>query len=139
MSLLRDQARRLQERLEYIEDSKIFFDLDSPSSFYSTYVPRQALITSSSRKPSREVGILRNTQESMSIPGHVFDCQHARRDPDELHNDSRNLTTSSGIQRKEGIEKSESEEPLQSIPLPCFSGKAKQKKSGRQKLSYVYD
>ena len=27
----------------------------------------------------------------MSIPGNVVDCQHARRDSDELYNDSRNL------------------------------------------------
>ena len=33
----------------------------------------------------------------MSIPGNVFDRQHARRDPDEVHDDSRNLATSSGI------------------------------------------
>ena len=92
---------------------------------WRTYVPRQALITSSSRKPSREVGMLRNARESMSIPGNVFDCQHVRRDPDELHNDSRNLATSLAILRTEGIEKSGSEEPLQSILLPCFSQKAR--------------
>ena len=33
----------------------------------------------------------------MSIHGNVFDRQHARRDPDELHNCARNLATSSGI------------------------------------------
>ena len=32
---------------------------------------------SRSRKPSREFGMLRNTRENMSIPGHVFDRQHA--------------------------------------------------------------
>ena len=72
VSLLRDQVRRLQERLEYIEDSKIFNDLDSPSRYDSTYVPHQAPLTSSSRKPSREVGMLRNTRDNMSIPGTVF-------------------------------------------------------------------
>ena len=49
---------------------------------WHTYVPHQTLISSSSRKPSREVGMLRNTRGNMSIPGNVFDCQHARRDPD---------------------------------------------------------
>ena len=63
----------------------------------------------------------------MSIRGHVFDCQHARRDPDELYNYSRNLATPSGILRKEGIDNSGSEEPLQSIPLPCFSVRARRK------------
>ena len=57
VSLLRDQVRRLQERLEYTEDSKIFYDPDSPSSCDSTYVPHQALIASSSRKPGREDGM----------------------------------------------------------------------------------
>ena len=127
MRKLRDQVRRLQERLEHIEDSKIFYDPDSPSSCDSTYVPLQALVTSSSRKPSREVGMLRNTRENISILGNVLDCQHARRNPDELHNDSRNVATSSAILSTEGIEKSESEEPLQTIPLPCFSVRAREK------------
>ena len=73
--------------------------------------------------------MLRNTRENMSIPGNVFDCQHDRRDPDELHNDSRNLATPLAILRKEGIEKSVSEELSQSIPLPCSSVRAKRKKS----------
>ena len=47
----------------------------------------------------------------MSIPGNVFDRQHARRDPDGLHNDSRTLATSLAILRKDRIEKSGSEEP----------------------------
>ena len=44
VSLLRDQVRKLQERLEFIEDSKIFQDLDSPSSFGSAHVSHQAFI-----------------------------------------------------------------------------------------------
>ena len=88
---------------------------------WRTCVPHQALITSSSRKPSRDIGMLRNTREDMSIPGNVFGCQHARRDPDELRDDSRNLATLLGILRTEGIEKSESWEPLQSTPLSCSS------------------
>ena len=39
---------------------------------WRTYVPHQALITSSSRKPSREVGMPRNTRENMSIPRKRF-------------------------------------------------------------------
>ena len=95
---------------------------------WRTCVPHQALVSSSSRKRSREVGMPRNTREDMSIPGNVFDCQHIRRDPDELHNDSRNLATSLAILRKEGIENSGSAEPLQSILLPCFSVRAKRSK-----------
>ena len=101
---------------------KILYDPDSPSSYDSTYVPHQALTTSSSRKSSREIGMLRNAREDVSIPWNVCDCQHARRDYDELHNNSRNLAL-----RSEGIEKIESEEPLQSTPLPCFSVRARQK------------
>ena len=63
----------------------------------------------------------------MSIPGSVFDCQPARRVPEELNNDSRSLAAQSGIEREEGIEKSGSEEPLQPMPSPCFSGKAEEK------------
>ena len=39
---------------------------------WHTFVHHQALITSSSRKPSREVGMPRNTRENMSILGNVF-------------------------------------------------------------------
>ena len=63
----------------------------------------------------------------MSIPGNVFDCQHAQRDRDELHNYSRNLATLLAILRLEGIEKSGSEETLQSIPMSCFSTRTRQK------------
>ena len=41
LSLLRDQVRELQERLEFDEDSKIFQDPDSPSSFGSAHVSHQ--------------------------------------------------------------------------------------------------
>ena len=77
MSLLRDQVQRLQERLDFFEHSKILHDPHSPSSYDSIYVLHQALSTSSS----------------------------ARRDPDELHNDLRNLATLLGILRTEGTEK----------------------------------
>ena len=69
----------------------------------------------------------RNTREDMNIPGNVFDCQRARRVPEELHNDSGNLATPSGIQRREGIEKIGSKEPLQTTHLPCFSVRAREK------------
>ena len=127
MNLLQNKDRRLQERLEFIEDSKIFQDPDSPSSFGSAHVPHQSLITSSSREPSRKSRIERNTREDMSIPGNVFDCQPARRDPDDERNNSSNLATSPGVLRREGIEKSGSEEPLQSIPLHFFQVRARQK------------
>ena len=64
--------------------------------------------------------MLRSTPEDMSILGNVFDCQHAQRDRDELHNYSRNLATLLAMLRLEGTEKSGSEEPLQSIPISCF-------------------
>ena len=127
VSLSRDQIRKLQERLQFIEDSKIFQDPDLPSSFGSAHVSHQALVPSSSKKASREIGMQRNTREDMSFPGSVFDCQLVRRVPEELHNDSRNLATPSGIQRREGVEKRGSEEPLQSTLLPCFSVGAREK------------
>ena len=95
---------------------------------WHTYVPHQALIAPSSKKPSREVGMPRNTRDNMSISGNVFDCQHARRDPDELHNDSRILAISLAFLRQEGIENSGSEEPLQSTLLSCFSVRARRKR-----------
>ena len=126
-SYLWDKVRRLQERFEFIEDWKIFHDPDSPSSSGSDHVPHQALITSSSRKPTCEFRVHRNTREDMCIPGNVFDCPPARRDPDEVHNEPRIWATSSGVLRREGIEKSESGDPLQSIPLPCFQRRVRQR------------
>ena len=68
----------------------------------------------------------------MSIPGNVFDRQHAQRDSDELHGDSRDLAISLAILRTEGIENSGSEEPLQSTTSPCFSLRARRKSLGRK-------
>ena len=59
VSLLRDQVQKLLDRLEFIEDSKIFQDPDSPRSFGSAHVSHQPLIPSSSLKPSRETRMQR--------------------------------------------------------------------------------
>ena len=72
---------------------------------------------SSPKKPSREIqNAAKYTREDVRIPENVFDCQSARRVPEESYNDSRNSAASWGIQRREGIEKSGSEEPLQPMP-----------------------
>ena len=105
LSLLRDQIRKLHDGLEIIEDSKIFQDPDSPSSFGSAHVSHQALIPSSSKNPSREYRMQRNTREDPSIPGSVFDCQPARRVPEESYNDSRNLAASSGFREEKELSK----------------------------------
>ena len=78
MSLLRDHVRRLQERLEFIEDSRIFQDPDPPNSYDSTHISHQAHITSSSSKSSRESRTPRIAWADMSISGDVSDCQPAR-------------------------------------------------------------
>ena len=83
--------------------SLFFNDLDSPSSYDCTYVPHQALIPSSSKEPSRESRMQRNTREDN--PKSVFDCQPARLIPEEFFNDSRSLAASSGIQRREELRK----------------------------------
>ena len=64
--IFRDPIRKLQERLEFIEDFK---DSDSPSSSGSAHVSHQALLPSSFKKPGRESRMQRNTREDMSIPG----------------------------------------------------------------------
>ena len=99
-----------------------------------TYVPHQALSTSSSRKPSREVGMPRNTRENMSIPGNVLIVNMLNEILMNFSIYSRIWATPLGIatdvedsekKKKTGIENSGSEEPLQSIPLPCFSERAR--------------
>ena len=79
-----DQVRRLQERQEFIEHSRIFQDPDSPCSYGSTPITHQARIASSSRKPSREARTPRITRTDMSISGDAHDCQPARCDPDDM-------------------------------------------------------
>ena len=56
-----------------------------------------------------------------------FDCQHARRVPEELHNDSRNWQHHRGFREEKEVRKGGSEEPLQSLPLRCFSVGAREK------------
>ena len=72
------------------------------------------------------------------IPGHVFDCRPARRDSGDLHKNSRNLATSSGVLRREGIEKSGAKNHCNQYLCLVFRG-AQNKKSRRWKSSYVYD
>ena len=93
----------------------------------SEWVMKDHLHQESHARCCREIGMLRNTREDMSIPGNVFDCQHARRDSDALCNDSRNLATLLGILGTEGIEKIESEEPLLSTPISCSQVRARLK------------
>ena len=105
-------------------------DPDLPSTHVSTFFIK-LLLPRVREKPSREVGMLRNTREKMRYLGNVFDRQHARRDPGAFHNDSRILSTSLAVLRTEGIENSGCEEQLQSIPSLCFSVRARRKVSGR--------
>ena len=123
-----DQVRKFLERLEFTEDSKIFQDPDSPSSFGNAHVSHQALIPSSCKKPSRESRMQRNTLEDMSIPRSVFDCQPARRVSEEIHNNSRNSAASSGIQRREGIEQSGCEKSIATNTFTLLFGKSKREK-----------
>ena len=58
------------------------------------------------KKPSRESRMQRNTREDMSIPRSFFDSQPARRVLEESYNHSKILAASSGIQKREGIQKS---------------------------------
>ena len=89
----------LQDDQEPRAVSLFFYDLDWRPTFIKLLLPRVC------RKPSRKVGMPRHTRENVSIPGNVSDRQHARRDPDELHNDSRNLATLLAIHRKKELRK----------------------------------
>ena len=76
------------------------------------------------RKLSCEVGILRNTREEMSIPENFIECQHARRDLDELYKDSRNLATLLLIRRTKGIESAQRvvAQMAQNLGVLCSKG-----------------
>ena len=83
-------------------------DPDSQSSFGSVHVSHQALMPSSSKMPSRESRMQRNTREDMSIP-EAFLIVNL---PEEHLKNSRSMAASSGIQRREGVEKGWSEAHL---------------------------
>ena len=68
----------------------------------------------------------------MSFPGNVFDFQHARRDLDELHNDSRKLAISLAFLRREGIENSGSEKNIAINTLTLLFSKSEERTSRRQ-------
>ena len=61
-----------------------------------------------------------------------FDLQHAQRDSDELHNDSRTLAISLAILRTEGIENSEERKTIAINTFTLLFNKKKEKKSRRQ-------
>ena len=65
----------------------------------------------------------------MSFPGNFFDRQRARRDPEELHNYSRNLAISLAILRTE-LRKVEAKNHCNQYLYLAF--RQQQKKSGRQ-------
>ena len=72
VSLSRDQIQNLQDQVEFLEDSKVFQDPDSPSSFGSAHVSHQTLIPSSAKNLGRKSRMQRNTRQDVSIPGSVF-------------------------------------------------------------------
>ena len=126
MSLLGNQIRRLQKLLVQIEDSKIFYDPDSPSSYDNTAfliklsLPRVQESLTAKLECCEIHEKIRVFQETFLIVNML----------DEVlmnYNDSRILATLLGILRTEGIEKSESEDPLQSTPLSCSEIRARQK------------
>ena len=133
VNLLRDQVRRLQERLEFIEDSRIFQDPDSPSSSGSAHVPHQAHISSSSRL----VKSLAANRECSEIHERIWVLQETFLIVNQLDEIlDRNYTEDTfkefgniiGVsENREGIEKSGSEEPLLSILLPSFQERARKK------------
>ena len=116
-----DWNNSLRSMIRNREQSLFFYDPDLPSSYDGFTFLIKLLLPRVQESPAAK------SREHMSIPGNVFYCQHARRDPDELHNDSRNLATSLANLRTEGIDNSGSEEPLQPLHFPCSSGKAEEK------------
>ena len=80
-----------------------FHDPDSGNSSGISHVPNQPLITSSSsRKPSRDSGFLRDTRNDMGIRGNDFEDLPAREGhPSEFFENSINLALSSRMTRKE--------------------------------------
>ena len=85
MSLLKNKVQRSPALLVFIEDSKTFYVPDLSSSHDNATFLIVLLFPRVPKKPSRDIGMLRSARDDVSIPGNVFDCQHARRVSDELH------------------------------------------------------
>ena len=98
-----------------------------------SHVPKQRRITSSSRrKSSRDSGVPRNTRSEMNIWGRVFEDLAAQEHPKEFFENSKNLaTSSSSMTRKDRmricLEKELDQEPVTTIPIPCFQERARGK------------
>ena len=106
---------------------------------WPTYVPHQVLITSSSRKLGRQVGMLRNTWEKkVSLETFLI--------VNMLNGMLMNYTTIQEIWRhhwrfweQKELEINGSEEPLQTLPLLCHSVRARTDESWWQISPVVYD
>ena len=133
VSLLSDQRRRLQERLESIEDSKIFYDLDSPSSYDNiTFLIKLLFLRVQLSLAARlECCEIHETiwvfLETFLIVNMLNEILMKCSIIQEIWQHHRESLMMSRILRTEGIENSGSEEPLQSILLPCFSVRARRK------------
>ena len=75
----------------FFYDPDLLSSYDIPTFLIKLFLPRVR------ESLAAELEMPRNTREGMSVPGNVFDRQHARRDPEEFFNYSRNLATPSGI------------------------------------------
>ena len=75
----------------FFNDADLLSGCDGPTFLIKLLSPRFRE-SQAAKLECREI-----TRENVSILGNVSDRQHARRDPDELHNDSRNLATPSGV------------------------------------------
>ena len=127
-----EKQRRLEEfPTQHDQESRTASLLFYTEQLWRTYVLHHALITPSSRKSSREVGMPQNTRENLSFPGNVLIVNMLAEILmnytiiQEIWQHHRESLMMSRILRKEGIENSGSEEPLQSIFFPCFSLRAR--------------
>ena len=98
------------------------------------FVPHQALLTSSSRKPSREVRMPRNTRENLSIPRTLLIFN--------LHDEylSDDIMTQIWLYHRRCWEQKEvrkvGRRTMQQILLLCFFNKSKEVKSLDDKMSH---
>ena len=119
--------------------SLVFYDPDSLSSYdIPTFLIKLSL-PRVQESVAAEVGMPRNTRENMSIPGNVFLIVNMIDEIvknytiiQEIWQHHRESLMMSRMLRKEGIEKSGSEEPLQSKPFTLLFSKSEEKKSRRQ-------
>ena len=122
------QFKDFQDKVNFLSDAREFHALDSRSSSGRSHVPNQPrVVSSSTRQPSRDSGVPRNTRDDLSIRGNVCEDILAQVHPKEFFE----------IQRiwRHHLRG----QPVTTIPIRCFQRRARCKSHEGGKVPFFDD